>query len=113
MNYFTIGTVAAIEDPAAYQEKPDDRIENVDCIDGTYLEDLGLNVEGTTYSVTLTISSSDYAVLKGYRIAKTAPSIIDHRGNSLGNRGFKIKSCITVAGCDLVQVELDILRSVS
>lgn len=110
MSMFTIGAVVAQEDPSSFRENPDDRIAHVACIDGTYLEDLGLNEAGTTYDVTLTITDSDYGVLKGYRAAATKPSITDHRGNSLGNRAFKIKSSIYVAGCALRQVELEILK---
>jgi hypothetical protein len=113
MNFFTVGTVIALDDPSSFTENPDDRIENVPCIDGTYLEDLGLNLAGTTYDVTLVISTADYATLLGYRATKTAPLVIDHRGRNLGNRGFKIKSNTIVLGCDLMQVELQILKAVS
>jgi hypothetical protein len=107
---FKIGTVESIDDPSAFKENPDDRISNVACLDGTYLEDLGLNDAGTTYEVTLTITEAEYAVLKGYRAAGTKPAITDHRGNSLGNRAFRIKGSTYVDGCALRQVELEILR---
>ncbi|MHC1760522.1 MAG: hypothetical protein AB9917_13640 [Negativicutes bacterium] len=107
---FTIGTVVALDDPSSFKETPDDRIENVPCIDDTYLEDLGLNAAGTTYDVTLTITDTGYAALLAYRAAKTKPAITDHRGNSLGNRAFKIKGSTYVDGCALRQVELEILR---
>ena len=107
---FTIGTVTATDDPAAFSEKPDDRITNVPCLNGTYLEDLGLNSEGTTYDVTLTITDAGYAALLAYRAAGTKPAITDHRGNSLGARAFKIKSSTFIDGCALRQVELEILR---
>lgn len=110
MNLFTIGTVVAIDDPSAFNENPDDRISNVPCIEGTYLEDLGLNSAGTTYAVTLTITDAGYAALLAYRAAGTKPAITDHRGNSLGNRAFKIKGSTFVDGCALRQVELEILR---
>ena len=109
---FTIGTVIAADDPQNFRENPDDRIQNVPCINGTYLEDLGLNVAGTTYEVTLTITDADYAALVAYRLAGTKPAIKDHRGNSLGNRAFKIKSSTFVDGCNLRLVEIEILRAV-
>ena len=109
---FTIGTVIAVDDPENFCEKPDDRIQNVPCINGTYLEDLGLNAAGTTYEVTLTITDADYAALLAYRLAGTKPAIKDHRGNSLGNRAFKIKSSTFVDGCNLRLVEIEILRAV-
>ena len=107
---FTIGTVIATEDPENFKEKPDDRIQNVPCINGTYLEDLGLNAAGTTFEVTLTITDADYAALLAYRAAGAKPAMKDHRGNSLGNRAFKIKSSTFVSGCALRLVELEILR---
>ena len=107
---FTIGTVVATEDPENYKETPDDRIQNVPCINDTYLEDLGLNEAGTTYEVTLTITDADYAALLAYRVAGAKPAMTDHRGNSLGNRAFKIKSSTFVSGCALRLVELEILR---
>ena len=107
---FTIGTVVATEDPENYKETPDDRIQNVPCINGTYLEDLGLNEAGTTYEVTLTITDADYAALLAYRAAGAKPTMTDHRGNSLGNRAFKIKSSTYIDGCIYRQVELEILR---
>lgn len=107
---FTIGTVTAADDPAAFSERPDDRISNVPCLGGTYLEDLGLNGAGTTYEVTLTITDAGYAALLAYRAAGTKPTITDHRGNNLGARAFKIKSSTFVDGCPLRQVELEILR---
>ena len=110
MNFFSIGTVVAVEDPQSFREIPDDRIQNVPCIDGTYLEDLGLNTAGTTYEVTLTITDADYAALLAYRAAGTKPAIKDHRGNSLGNRAFRIKSSTYIDGCVYRQVELEILR---
>ena len=109
MYLFTIGTVKAIEDPSSFSEHTDDRISNVPCIDGTYLEDLGVNTAGTTYDVTITITDADYAALLAYRAAKTKPSTTDHRGNSLGSRAFKIKSSTYVEGCAYRQVELEIL----
>ena len=109
---FTIGTVVATEDPENYKEIPDDRVQNVPCINGTYLEDLGLNEAGTTYEVTLTINDADYAALLAYRVAGAKPAMTDHRGNSLGNRAFKIKSSTFVGGCNLRLVEIEILRAV-
>ena len=107
---FTIGTVVAIDDPATFKENPDDRIQNVPCIDGTYLEDLGMNDAGRTFDVSITINRSDYGALRAYRLNKTAVQITDHRGEDLGIRSFKIKGVTYVTGCDLVQVELELLR---
>ena len=107
---FTIGTVVTTDDPESFKETPDDRIQNVPCINGTYLEDLGLNEAGTTYEVTLAITDADYAALLAYRAAGAKPAMKDHRGNSLGNRAFKIKSSTFVSGCALRLVELEILR---
>lgn len=112
-NFFTIGSVVAVEEPVSFRANEDDRIQNVDVIAGTYLEDLGLNDAGKTYDVTLVINSSDYATLRGYRLAGTAQAITDHRGNSLGSRHFQIKGWTTVAGLALLQVELKLLKAVS
>ena len=109
---FTIGSIVAVEDPATFREIPDDRIQNVPCIDGTYLEDLGMNDAGRTFDVSITINRSDYTTLRSYRLSKTAVQVTDHRGENLGVRGFKIKGVSYVAGCDMVQVELELLRRV-
>lgn len=110
---FRIGSVVAIEDPSTFKVSEDDRIQNVPVIGGVYLEDLGLIDAGKTYDVTLTIAAADYDVLRGYRLAGTAPAMTDHRGNSLGSRAFRIKGKTYVEGCDLVEVELEILKAVS
>lgn len=110
---FTIGSVVAIDDPSSFKQTEDDRIQNVQVIDGVYLEDLGLIEAGRTYDVTLTITEADYAALIAYRSAGATPAMIDHRGNSLGSRAFRIKGKTTVEGCALVEVEIEILKAVS
>jgi len=110
MYFFTIGTVVAVDDPSDFVEIPDDRISNVPCIDDTYLEDLGLNAAGTTYSMKLTVTDAGLAALRAYRAAGTKPAITDHRGNSLGSRAFKLGRTTYVDGCALRQVEIEILR---
>lgn len=107
---FAIGTVVAVEDPSSFREIPDDRIQNVPCIDDVYLEDLGVVPAGTTYEVTLTILASDYSALLAYRGIGAKPVIVDHRGNNLGARAFRIKGSTYIDGCAYRQVELEILR---
>lgn len=110
MIMFSIGSVVSVEDPSSFREIPDDRVQNVPCIDDVYLEDLGIVPAGTTYEVTLTITNEDYAALLAYRGIGAKPAIVDHRGNNLGFRSFKIKGATYVEGCAFRQVELEILR---
>lgn len=107
---FTIGTVVAIGDPAYFKQIVDDRVSNNQVIGGTYLEDLGINVNGLSYETSLTLTDADFAALWAYRAAGTKPSVTDPRGNSLGARAFKIKSSVFIDGCPYRQVELEILR---
>jgi hypothetical protein len=108
---FTIGTVAAVGDPVSFKANPDDRAQNIPCITGTYAEDLGYNAEGLTYNVTLIINESDWATLLGYRTGGTRPAIVDHRGNSLGGRLFKITGWTMLEGLAMRSVDLELLKA--
>lgn len=112
---FTIGNLVTGQvittcDPVSYKVVVDDRISNIPVIDGTYLEDLGLNESGVSYEVTLLLTNADSSALWAWRQSKVKVAFTDHYGQSLGTRAFRIKSSTYVEGCNLRQIELEILR---
>lgn len=104
---FEIGSVKSVGDPESFGHTPDDRIQEVPCIVGAYVEDMGYHGDGPA-NCTIYISESDYNVLKGYRQSKAAVNITDHRGNFMGTKKFKITKVEYEAGTEYRKVSLEI-----
>lgn len=105
---FRIGAIESIGDPSSYKEKPDDRVVQTPCINGTFTEDLGLNESGLIVTCTITITEKDYESLLECRRSKSKVTIVTHRGMLLSNRIFKITEVAFIDGAPFRDVSLEI-----
>ena len=107
----TIGTAQCIGDPTNWAEKQNDRIEQTRCINGTYTEDIGYDASGMVINCTITVTESDYQALLAYRISGTRVTIVDHYGNTLTNRLFKLCQVHHEVGTNYRTLDIEIYAS--
>jgi len=105
---FKVGTVESIGDPTGWSEVPDDRVVRTPCIAGVYVEDLGMGEGGGVVQCSITVTESDYEILRDYRRNKTPVAIIDHRGNVFTGALFKISKVGFVDGAAYRLVDIEI-----
>jgi hypothetical protein len=108
---FKIGTVESIGDPENWSEDPKDRIIVTQCINGSYVEDNGIDEEDAVISCTITVTEQDYQTLLNYRISRTPVDITTHRGIFMQARKFKITKISYIDGAAFRSVGIEIYNA--
>lgn len=86
-----IGTAHSFKKPDSWENTPDDRQQIIKIIGGVHIEDNGLIASGEVISCQAVFDSANWAIVKGYWIARTLVAVTDHAGNNLGNKRVVVK----------------------
>lgn len=86
-----IGAATSFKNPDSWETAPDDRQAQIKIIGGIYVEDNGLIPEGEILSCQVIFDATNWAIVKGYWTHRALVPVLDHAGNSLGNRRVVVK----------------------
>jgi len=86
-----IGTAVSFKNPESWENTPDDRQTQIKIIDGIYVEDNGIVPAGDVISCQVIFDAVNWLIIKGYWYSRTLVAVIDHTGNSLGNKRIVVK----------------------
>jgi hypothetical protein len=86
-----IGTAHSVKNPESWENTPDDRQTLIKIINGVYVEDNGLIADGEIISCQAIFDAVNWTIVKGYWYGRTMVEVVDHAGNSLGNKRIVVK----------------------
>ena len=89
--FINIGAAKSFKRPESWENTPDDRQTLIKIIDGVHVEDNGLVTDGEIISCQAVFNAANWSLVKGYWYNRTMVTVIDHAGNSLGEKRVVVK----------------------